>query len=70
MIDREKVIEAYKICIDVDGICYDCPYYIDDHIDPEDCDRRALRDILELLEELEDEKKCCRDCEYFGNCHS
>ena len=26
-------------------------------------------DILELLREQEAEKKCCKDCEYYGNCH-
>lgn len=25
--------------------------------------------LLELLKEQEAEKKCCRDCEYYGNCH-
>ena len=25
--------------------------------------------ILDLLKKQEAEKKCCRDCEYFGNCH-
>lgn len=29
----------------------------------------AMRDALELLKELEAEKKCCRDCEYYGACH-
>lgn len=26
-------------------------------------------DALELLKEQEAEKKCCRDCEYYGACH-
>ena len=27
-------------------------------------------DALELLKEQEAEKKCCKDCEYYRNCHS
>jgi len=30
----------------------------------------TLSDILVLLKEQEAEKKCCKDCEYYGNCHS
>ena len=26
-------------------------------------------DALKLLKEQEAEKKCCRDCEYYGACH-
>jgi len=26
-------------------------------------------DVIDLLKELEAEKKCCRDCEYYGACH-
>ena len=26
-------------------------------------------DIVALLKEQEAEKKCCRDCEYYGACH-
>ena len=25
--------------------------------------------VLSLLKEQEEEKKCCRDCEYYGACH-
>lgn len=30
---------------------------------------QALSEIEELLKEQETEKKCCKDCEYYGNCH-
>ena len=30
---------------------------------------KALTDALALLKEQEAEKKCCKDCEYYGNCH-
>ena len=52
---RDKMLEAYKVCIDVDGACYDCPYYLDEHIDPEDCDRKVLKDVLELLKQLQND---------------
>ena len=29
----------------------------------------TIRDAVELLKEQEVEKKCCRDCEYYGACH-
>jgi hypothetical protein len=46
----------------------------------EDCHNCKLECLLQkydelkekydaLLKEQEAEKKCCRDCEYFGNCH-
>lgn len=28
-----------------------------------------LDEIKAMLEEQEAEKKCCRDCEYYGACH-
>ena len=29
-----------------------------------------LKKVKELLKEQEAEKTCCKDCEYYGNCHS
>ena len=29
-----------------------------------------VNDALALLKEQEAEKKCCRDCEYYGACHN
>ena len=31
--------------------------------------RTERRDIRCPLKEMEAEKKCCRDCEYYGDCH-
>ena len=60
MPDREKVIrlieEEISVCESVNQ-CY------------RTIDLPALRDILALLKEQEAEKKCCRDCEYYGACH-
>ena len=62
MPDKEKVIK--ELC--------DARRYLEDkewfdrgaspHID-------AINDALALLDEQEAEKKCCRDCEYYGACH-
>ena len=53
MADLKKLIQAYSNCIDVNGACYDCPYFLEDGIEPEDCDRKVLTDVLELLKERE-----------------
>ena len=29
----------------------------------------SVEEIIELLKEQDAEKKCCRDCEYYGACH-
>ena len=29
----------------------------------------SVEEIIELLKEQKAEKKCCRDCEYYGACH-
>jgi hypothetical protein len=29
----------------------------------------VIADTISLLKEQEAEKKCCRDCEYYGACH-
>lgn len=31
--------------------------------------RPIVFDTIALLKEQEAEKKCCRDCEYYGACH-
>ncbi|MBO7711190.1 MAG: hypothetical protein J6S83_12020 [Lachnospiraceae bacterium] len=28
-----------------------------------------INDAIAMLKEQEAEKKCCRDCEYYGACH-
>lgn len=64
--DREKVIKGLELCeIGSDNRCYEteCPYY------GQGCTESLKNDILELLKEQEAEKKCCRDCEYYGACH-
>lgn len=42
--DREKVIEAVKLCANLSG-CGDCAY-----IDRKECRLEMLRDVLDLLE--------------------
>lgn len=32
--------------------------------------QEIARNALELLKEQGEEKKCCKDCEYYGNCHN
>lgn len=32
--------------------------------------QEIARSALALLKEQEAEKKCCKDCEYYGNCHN
>lgn len=29
-----------------------------------------VEDTISMLKEQEAEKKCCRDCEYYGACHN
>ena len=59
MIDREKVIKAFRTRIISDS---------EEFNTVEIPVGEAVR-ILELLKEQEAEKKCCRDCEYYGACH-
>lgn len=56
MIDREKVIEALEHCRQLD-------------FDMKKPTQDAIDNALALLKEQEAEKKCCKDCEYYGNCH-
>lgn len=63
MPDREKVLMALE-CLADGQTCACCDYKPYD-----DCSRRVARDALALLKEQEAEKKCCRDCEYYGACH-
>jgi len=61
MIDREKVInelvEHIESALDVDSDYVDCVR------------TDLLQYTVALLKEQEAEKKCCRDCEYYGACH-
>ena len=59
MIDREKVIKAFRTRIISDS---------EEFNTVEIPVGEAVR-ILELLKDQEAEKKCCRDCEYYGACH-
>ena len=71
MIDQVKVIKGLE-CHQIDNNhrinCTDCPYYVDDdnHIR---CVNDLHDDAIALLKEQDAEKKCCKDCEYYGNCH-
>ena len=61
MMDRENVIKDNTIrglqsAIEISGALV--------HLRKE-----HAKAILELLKEHETEKKCCKDCEYYGNCH-
>jgi hypothetical protein len=31
--------------------------------------QEGVADAISILKEQEAEKKCCRDCEYYGACH-
>ena len=57
--DRKKVIKEYEDF--VNG--YECFCSSDDYV------YDMHKAVLALLEELDAEKKCCRDCEYYGACH-
>ena len=58
-IDRDKVIKEFELFIkEFHPACTSEGVELD-----------MLREVLALLEEQEAEKKCCRDCEYYGACH-
>lgn len=61
MIDREKVIRGLN---DIGG-------FIAGRIGFEQARNflRTIDDAIALLTEQDAEKKCCKDCEYYGNCH-
>ena len=56
--DREQVIEGLEIFTKDDGMW---KYHY--------CVASLLSDAVDLLKEQKAEKKCCKDCEYYGNCH-
>ena len=31
--------------------------------------KQDAENAIDFLKEQETEKKCCKDCEYYGNCH-
>ena len=74
MPDREKVMRGLECCCThiVGMSCGNCPYEIEQREDEgiSDCTSVLAYDALELLKEQEAEKKCCRDCEYYGACHN
>lgn len=59
-INREKVIRHIAAEIIIARTCKK---------DFASVDIDMLSDAYELLKEQEAEKKCCRDCEYYGACH-
>ena len=71
--NRESVIsalhcKAQDLIIDLPA-CDKCDYQIQ-MVNQMGCDfRRLCKDALALLKKQEAEKKCCRDCEYYGACH-
>lgn len=76
MADIEKVIKALEHCT-YEGNCTECIYYdrAEGSINcPVDNDALALlkeqQAEIERLKKQEAEKKCCRDCEYYGACHN
>ena len=62
MADREKVIRGLN---DIGG-------FIAGRIGFEQARNflRAIDDAIALLKEQDAEKKCCKDCEYYGNSHN
>ena len=72
MVDRMKVDKGLERCLSgkVPFGCGECPYYGDEvYTDAWSCRLSLMRDANELLKEQKAEKKCCRDCEYYGACH-
>ncbi len=75
MVDREKIIRGLERCIvcstsaitsaEGEKAYRDCEYTVGLYCRQDE----LLRDVLSLLKEQEAEKKCCRDCEYYGACH-
>jgi len=61
--DREKVIEGIEAIREFFGfgLPSQSPVF--------EAYQRILTDAISLLKEQEAEKKCCRDCEYYGACH-
>ena len=57
-IDREKVINDLQDAVNDDWMWQHADYYA-----------KAMENAIALLKEQEAEKKCCRDCEYYGACH-
>lgn len=69
MADREKVISHLQIMHTWAAFALekDLQFFTEKHMES----ITAWTDeALELLKEQETEKKCCVDCEYYGNCHS
>lgn len=59
MLDKEKVVNEFEQFVKkYPPACAD-----------EEYEYELFNAVLELLKEQEAEKKCCRDCEYYGACH-
>ena len=69
MPDRDEIIKALECCTDRQyrADCYGC--YQKGPGFGLVCRDNLMRDCLALLKEQDAEKKCCRDCEYYGACH-
>ena len=73
----DKAIKGFSCCKSrlFRKECFECPYEKDCYHDG--IPTLLIFDALELLKEqqteierLKAEKRCCKDCEYFGNCHA
>lgn len=62
MHDREKVIKGLEHCVG-QHVCNECPYY-----NPNDmrCEKRLMRDALELMKEQETVVRC-KDCKFYDS---
>jgi len=63
MASREKVIEGIEAIREFFG------FGLPSQSPTFEAYQRILTDAISLLKEQEAEKKCCRDCEYYGACH-
>jgi hypothetical protein len=66
--DREKVMTWLEICGENDDCSGCCPY--GNNGETVGCKEKLMTDALVLLKEQEAKETCCKDCEYYGNCHS
>ena len=56
--------------VDKDTIIRGCEYWVEKRkFEPLWLEYSAVVELLEVLKDLDNQKKCCRDCEYYGACH-